>query len=253
MTLLAVQTCFLDHVIDAGRPPDPLFAGKGQAGLAIYRNAYRARLISCLRTAYDQSWSWMGDARFDRAATAYVAEHISHSWSLDDYGADFAGMLSALFPDDPEIADLARLEWAMQAAFVQADGNAAEHTALLDFARSGKDMNDLRLRFLPGFAIWPVSTNAAAIWRAIQDEAEMPGILHYTSPHSIIIWRTGFSPHFRDIDDAEADALSAMLRGTCFGDMCDNLPAADDGQAMAATVGLWLGRWINDGLVEALY
>jgi hypothetical protein len=245
MTVMAQQQNFLDHVVDAERAPDALFAGRGAAGMAIYRNAYRARLISCLRSSYDKSWSWMGDARFDAAAAAHIAEHVSRSWSLDDYGANFPQTLASLFPDDPEIADLATLEWATQAAFVKPDAATADSATLVDFIQSGADIDRLCLTFLPSLEIFPLSTNAAAIWRAIADESEMPVLEQHRCPRYIIIWRPHFSPHFREAEEAEASALSAMLNGADFGRICR--------QNGAEIAGGWLGRWINDAMIAALH
>jgi hypothetical protein len=252
MNMLATQQTFLDHVVDPDSVPDPVFLGKGAAGLEVYRHAYRTRLISSLRAAYDKSWAWMGDERFNEAAAAHITRHIPHSWSLDDYGANFSETLASLFPDDPDIADLAMLEWAMQAAFVKPDSLVADQAALAAFVHSGKDVERLRLWFVASFASFSVSTNCAAIWRAIDDSGEMPPLAHYDTPHIIAIWRTGFNPHFRDIDRPEASAMIAIAEGADFGDICQELLHAGKDESIRATAGAWLGRWIGDGMIARL-
>ena len=252
MNMQSAQTSFLEHVIDADKAVDPAFAGNGEAGLAIYRFAYRARLISCLRATYDKSWGWMGDDRFDAATTAHIAQHIPHSWSLDNYGVAFDETLASLFPDDPEIADLAKLEWEMQAAFVKPDSLAADHNALAAFVHSGQDIERLRLWLVPSFSSFPISTNCAAIWRAIEDGHDMPPLEYYDSPHIIAIWRTGFTPHFRDIDGIEATALLATEQGTDFGDVCKMLVGTGENDGIRVSAGSWLGRWITDGMIAQL-
>lgn len=244
MTVMAQQQHFLNHLIGTERVPDRLFTGQGAAGMAIYRNAYRARLTSCLRSSYDKSWSWMGDERFDAATSAHIAENISRSWSLDDYGSNFSETLAFLFPNDPEIADLATLEWAMQEAFVKPNALAADSATLVNFVESGADIDRLCLRFVPSFSILPISTNVAAIWHAIANESEMPKPEYYAYPRSIIIWRPHFSPNFFEAEDTEADALSAMLNGSDFGRI-----SLSNGAEVA---GRWLGRWVYNGMVEAL-
>jgi hypothetical protein len=250
MSVGALQRLFLDHVIDAERTLAPAFE-RGASGIGIYRHAYRAQLISCLRGRYDKSWSWMGDVRFDRAAHHYIDNHIPNSWSLDNYGAAFPETLARLFPDDPEIADLAALEQALHTTFVKADAEAIEPSALADFIHSGRDVEALKVSFVPSFSVISVCTNVAAISQAISDNSPIPALVVYGELHFICLWRVGHSTHFREMDSSEAHALIAMAEGTDFGSVCRAMAERDE-ELSAAHLGGWLARWIADKMVLAL-
>ena len=65
---------------------------------------------------------------------AHVARVPPSSWTLDAYPRDFPATLAPLYPDDPEVAELAVLELALAEAFVGAD--AAGPIAPTQAARS---------------------------------------------------------------------------------------------------------------------
>ncbi len=251
MSVGELQRLFLDHVVDAGRRVAPVFEC-GARGIAIYRHAYKAQLISCLRGRYDKSWSWMGDARFDRAASLYVDEHIPCSWSLDNYGGAFPDTLAKLFPDDPEIADLAELEHALHVTFVKADAEAIEKTALAEFIQSGRDVEALNVVFVPSFSVIPVSTNVAAISEAITNNGPMPAVVVHQGFHFICLWRVDHSTHFRELELAEATALMAMADGNDFESVCHAMTEMAEDESSPAHLGGWLARWIGDKMVAAL-
>lgn len=46
-----------------------------EQGLAIYHNAYRARLLEALRGDYPAVHGWLGDEEFDALALAYLDAH----------------------------------------------------------------------------------------------------------------------------------------------------------------------------------
>src|SRR3990167_9687947 len=66
-----------------------------EQGLAIYHNAYRARLLEALRGDYPAVHGWLGDAEFDALAGAYIAAHPSQHFSLRWLGAELANFIDA--------------------------------------------------------------------------------------------------------------------------------------------------------------
>src|SRR5579859_561431 len=72
MSLLAIQRSFRDHIlagIDVAFDP---IKPEAMRGLAVYRHAYRAQLVACLRDTFEITWAWLGDESFDRAAYLHV-------------------------------------------------------------------------------------------------------------------------------------------------------------------------------------
>lgn len=68
------------------------------ARLAIYADAYRLRLLECLRAEYPILAALAGPTAFDLFALGYIAAHPSRSYTLYDYGAGFADYLDAVRP-----------------------------------------------------------------------------------------------------------------------------------------------------------
>ena len=164
MTLAALQTRFHGAITGSGAPDDAGWDEAQRRGLAVYRNAYRMRLVETLRASFEKTWSWIGDDSFDTAAIHHLVAHPPASWTLDEAGRGFAATLAELFPGDPEVAELAALEWDMSQAFIAADAVAA---TAQDFARKTAAYADehwsaMRLEFIPSLLVRPVATDCAA-------------------------------------------------------------------------------------------
>jgi hypothetical protein len=124
-TLAALQERFQKAVL-LDDPTPGLFAAEGAAlesGLAVYLQAYRARLTAALRDNYPVLQRALGDEAFDLLARAYLDEHPSHFRSIRWFGDSLAEFLAAA-PEHlphPALVDLARMDWAMRTAFDAAD------------------------------------------------------------------------------------------------------------------------------------
>lgn len=66
--------------------------------LQIYTRGYRQRLIECLENEYPLLAALAGPTAFQLFAQGYVAARPSHSYTLYDFGADFAAWLDAARP-----------------------------------------------------------------------------------------------------------------------------------------------------------
>jgi hypothetical protein len=107
--------------------------------LAIYANAYYARLLECLREEYPALQRALGEELFDGFAFGYLQACPSHSYTLANLGADFADYLRQTRPGREEgttgpdwadlMIDLARLERAFAEIF---DGPGTEGERCLD-------------------------------------------------------------------------------------------------------------------------
>ncbi|WP_273773331.1 DNA-binding domain-containing protein, partial [Brucella intermedia] len=61
MSLAALQQEFMGQVLGEERPLPPHWDARMAEGLAIYRNAYRSRLIDALRDTFPKTVQWVGD------------------------------------------------------------------------------------------------------------------------------------------------------------------------------------------------
>ena len=244
MNLLELQRALRDQLLD-----DDAERGASASGVQVYRSAYRARLLDALRTGFARTLHWIGDEAFATAATDHIINHPPHSWTLDDYGEGFPRTLAALFANDPEVSELAWLEWHLQRAFAALDGPVLHAEDMAAQAGADVDWDTLRFELVNSFTARAVRTQCAALWRAIADETAPPNDLLLPAPAYLIVWRQGFSPHFKVVDAAEYAALQAVASGCTFGALCAR-HAAEIGDAEAVTrIGSWLGQWIGVGLL----
>lgn len=228
-------------------------AAPSSPGFEIYRNAYRARLVSALRSGFDRTWSWIGDEAFDAAAAHHIILHPPSSWTLDDYGADFPHTLDTLFPDDPEVGELAWLEWQMMQAFASADGPVLDAAGLAKIVGTADDIAAARFECVPGTALRKITSQCAAIWTALAEDRDPAGIDLVLQPAAMLVWRKGLSPHFRVVADDEQVALAAVLAGHDFGRICEAMAGTMGNELATQAIGIMLGRWVEDGLIAAVH
>jgi hypothetical protein len=254
MTLAARQQAFMAAILDDETPLPDGWSARHAAGLAIYRNNYRSALVEALAATYERTCKWVGEESFRRAAAHHLILNPPGSWTIDAAGAGFDGTLAELFAADPEVAELAALEWAMHRAFVAADdtpltaADFAAHTA--DFGE--EDWGGLGFTFVSGTAALAVSHDIGALWKALGAQAFAAPDIALAEPHMLLVWREGLRPVFRLADAAEGEAFAMARDGGNFGDICAGLVerlGPDEGVARA---GALLGRWLQDGLIAGL-
>jgi hypothetical protein len=244
MTLLDLQRDFRGW-LTAEEPAGLATLGEGAVpGLAVYLNNYRGALMACLSESFAVVRAWLGDAAFEAAAASHIDRLPPHSWTLDAYALDFPETLDILYPDDPEVPELGRLERALGVAFVGPDAMPLDPAGLVDV-----DWDWAVLAFVPTLTLLPATTNAGAIWSAIMMEERPPAAEPLSVRTSIAVWRGGFTAAFRTLDPAEAEGLQAMREGMTFGALCDRLIASSGEAQGLALAGEMLGRWLAEGLV----
>ncbi|SFP55231.1 DNA-binding domain-containing protein [Pseudomonas borbori] len=220
-----------------------------EQGLAIYHNAYRARLLEALRGDYPAVHGWLGDAEFDALAGAYIAAHPSQHFSLRWLGAGLADFIDAyLVPAQAApLGELARLEWAFGLAFDAAEADALSLEQMADLP--AEDWPNLQVRLLPSVQWQLCRYNSLALWRANKAQDAFPGSLALEQPQVCLIWRQGLISQYRSLQPDEAEALHGMaVAGWNFAELCVQLSELGDNAPLQAAT--WLRQWLCDGLLQ---
>lgn len=254
MSLVEAQAAFMAQVLDDDAPPPGNWGERHAAGMAIYRNNYRSALVEALLATFERTACWVGEDAFRRAAAHHLIVNPPTSWTLDHAGAGFDATCAELFANDPEVAELAWLEWTMLEAFTTRDteslDGASFAAATAEFGE--EDWSDLGLTFLPGSEARMVRHDMRAIWRALGEDELIRPDFDLVVPQGCLVWREGERPTFLMVETDEAHAFQAMSRGATFGEVCGQLADARDPQDAAMQAGAMLGRWLNEGLVAAI-
>ena len=141
-----------------------------EARLEIYRHHVLTTLTSALEATFPVICRLVDRRFFAYAADTYVRAHPPTGPCLFEYGDSFPDFLAAFPPcrDLAYLPDVARLEWAMNAALHAPDVDAMDPACLADVA--AEDMPRLTFAVDPSVSFldspWPVDR----IWRANQDE-----------------------------------------------------------------------------------
>jgi hypothetical protein len=248
VSLLALQREMRDYLLAGENGCALRVHGDPRAGLAVYHNAYRAQLVDCLRDTHEKVVAWLGDNAFEDAARAHVESNPPQSWTLGDYGATFVATLATLYPDDPEVAELAWLDWTLRRAFEAVDCEPIAGDRLVDI-----DWDAAVFSFVPTLTINTVQTNCAAIWSSLAAGATPPPAARSPGVNTIRVWRSGLSPMFKTIEPTEARALRLALAEFSFGEICRIvIDETDEGEAVRVASNL-LATWLSDGLVAKIH
>ena len=112
----------------------PIVAGEldRAARIAVYRNNVLGNYRKVLAATFPVVHRLVGGAFFDTAAEHFVRGHPSTRGDVNRYGSDFAVFLAAYPParDLVYLADVARLEWAIDQANIAADAPPLDLTTL---------------------------------------------------------------------------------------------------------------------------
>ena len=257
-SLLAAQQAFMAQVLDEEEPVPASWNERQAAGMDVYRGNYRSAVVEAVIGTYEQTRRWVGEEPFKRAAIHHVITRPPSGWTIDDVGAQFDASCTQVFGNDPEVAELAWLEWAMLEASRAADASALtpEGFGQATAQFGDEDWGTMRLEFIPGASARTLDHNLHAIWQALGAEPfERPDFVLDT-PRGCIVWREDDRPTFLMVDADNVRALNAAKNGSSYGEICMVLAGEDPSeQAMhdaAMGAGAMLGQWLNEGIIRTI-
>lgn len=227
---------------DAGDLADKVISDRigAAARLQVYRNHYRITLAEALAATFPALQRLVGDDFFGGLARVYIAEHPPAAPCLFEYGATLADFIAAFPPcrDLPYLADVARFEWAINAAWHGDDAPALSADALATVAPERRGALDVRLHRSVTLleSPWPV----LRLWHAARDDGDEAVNLD-AGGDRLLIWRKGADVLWRRVGADEWPFWRSLADGRGLADAAAALPADFDfGHLLAAA--------LNDGL-----
>ena len=202
-----------------------LIAGEGidpRARLRIYRNHAIITLTDALKAAYPVVCRLVGDGFFAYAAHEFMREHMPEKPSLAEYGGGLPDFLAQFPPcrDLGYLADIARLEWAINQALHAEDAPAIARIDLSGL--SAADAPRLILALHPSFRLlesrWPIER----IWRANQADGSPDLAIDLDSGGvRLQVHRRGDRVALKSLTDCEFAFLRELGNGAPLADAAD--------------------------------
>lgn len=223
--------------------------------LGIYHRAYRLRLCEVLSESFEKTSSYMGSVLFDQEASQFVVQQPPAERNLGRYGSNLPAFLAQRYPDNPELAELAQLDWDLRTRFDGANHPALCAADLAPQANGHLAFIDMPQPLHPSVVLRDSRTNAVKLWRAIDDDVDVPEVAYLpkedeaNGPPGLMVWRWNLQPHFMRLDPAQYRFMQSLAEGwsinqssECWADT-DVLPTPE-------VLGAWLKDWLAQGILR---
>jgi len=246
-TLLELQRAMRASLVDRddGAAAAMLAENVPPDRLNIYRNTFVTGVTKALRLSYPAIYKLVGADFFEGAAGLFIARHPPRSAYLDEYGADFPEFLRDFQPAASLVylADVARLEWAVNRAIHAVDVEP------LDLARLSAlpPEDQIRVCFVPHPSISLVRTDypADVIWRGVLsgDDAALAAVDLDAGPVRLLVERRTTGVEVSRLDDAAWHFATMLCEGHPLASVF--IAATDTGNDALLTEYLAAGRFID--------
>lgn len=183
--------------------------------LGIYRNTVLSALVNALRLSYPTVQRLVGADFFEGAAREFIHGHAPTSAYLNDFGGEFPPFLAQFPPAAslPYLADVARLEWAVNRALHAPDVPALDLARLASLGEAA--FAGVRFTIHPSVSLLQLMTPADAIWRAVldQDQAAMAAIDLRAAPVYLLVERDAAGIQVRRLTAAGWQFTATLSEG----------------------------------------
>ena len=256
MTKLADLQKRLQLAVLGNAPADDLVAappvGSRDSRLGVYRSAYTLRLTEFLEHDYEKLRTYLGGVRFAEMAQHYIKEPPSDQPNARWFSRFLPEFLESShhYRRNPEIAELARLERALNDAF---DGPDEPVCTMADLgAVAPEDFGSVSFVIASTVHRFAVTTNVSSLWSSLKCDEVPPRPEDISAPLQIMVWRQGSGARFRILGDEEAMAIDTARQGVTFGVICEMVAAFDDPDSAALRAAGYLRGWLEAEIVSSI-
>ena len=220
---------------------------RGEERMAVYAEAYVARLMEALAEIYETVYHLLGKEAFIELTESYLEAHPSHSYNLNSFGEAMAPHLerTRFAAELPFLPDLARLEWQVSRAFHSFEQTAFDPASIAQ--NSEEDWDRLRVVFQPSVAVirsqWPILT----IWNARKKPLGEIDISLEGQPQQVLVSRRGMDVTCEALEEAQVELILSLQSGEPLGKSCARL--AERAGAEEWPMGEWFSSWASRGLI----
>jgi hypothetical protein len=248
-----IQDAFAAAVMNAGAPvPAALTSHTAEPPrkrFDVYRNNIYAGLIAVLEGKFPVVARLVGQEFFAATARVFIGLHPPCSPVLMEYGGAFADFLASFEPaqDLPYLPDVARLEWAWNAAYYTADAEPLEASQVRQIDPG--EIVEMTVELLPSLSVvcsaWPVVT----IWSANTADEEPAPIDAGSGGEDVMILRPAMDVEVRRLPPGGAAFVLALGQGRTFGEAAERAAKAENGFDLEAN----LAGLMSSGAIRAVH
>ena len=228
--------------------------------LAIYGNAYYARLLECLGEVFPVLKRTLGEELFDGFGFAYLQSYPSKSYTLNFLGDHFVEYLQETRPDEDEdsdsgwidfLIDLARLEWTIYDVFDGPGLEKEEAFSLPELLEANPgDWLDLRIRVAPCLQLlrmeYPVNDHYTLVR---QTEGELEADYPAPARQYLAISRRNYIVRRYSLTFPQFELLTSLSEGQTLGEAlerCADASAEDEMESLEADLSVWFKNWAGE-------
>ena len=230
--------------------------------LAVYANAYYARLLECMAESFPVFQKTLGEELFNDFALTYLQDYPPESYSLNRLADHFAEFLDRSRPPSSRsgaewsgfLVELARLEWTIAQVF---DGPGIEGIRLPGpkaWQSVAPEMwAEARLTLAPCLRLLACRYPVNHYYGAARSTETVPD-----PPAPVASWiavsRRDYVVRRHELEKGEYQLLDAVKEGATIGEAierCADAVSLDD-SALAESLQRWFQRWSREGFVVAI-
>lgn len=188
------------------------------ARLRIHRHQLYESLAAALAGTFPTVQQLVGDAFFRAMARAFIAQSLPVQPVLSEYGEGFPAFVDAYDPACglPYLADVARLDWALNLAFHSPLG---ERLTAADLSTiPGEKLSSTKVGLAPGTCVIHSTYPLDRIWLASQPGASMATVDLGEGGTRLLVFRQLDDAGFITLTAAEAVFVAGLAAGTSLED-----------------------------------
>ena len=233
LALRELQAAFAASIVGADRA-DLMAAITGDtipaaARLGVYRHHVFESLGTALAATFPTVQALVGTAFFRGLARAFVRHALPQQPVLAEYGADFPAFVAEFEAarDLPYLADVARLDWALNVAFQAPLGErlAAADLSLLPAER----LASMSISLAAGVVLINSPYPLDRIWEASQPGAAGGTVDLNSGASNLLVWRRPDDAAFVSLTAGEAAFMTALAHGRSLEEAAAAVLPADPG------------------------
>ncbi len=176
--------------------------------LEIYRDGVYATLLNVLKLTYPKVYGFLSEKKFKDLACEFTSKNRSKSGNLDEYGEEFGDFLLA--KNEDFLAELAKMEWQIQASYLAGDGGVFDLPALQKLAP--EELCEVRFELHPAVFIETSHYNLLSKRKLTKKNK---------NPVYFVIYRHENEVEVEKIPKSEFNFLTGAKKGLTFYEICD--------------------------------